>query len=219
MLLRVALAAVLGGAVGVEREIREREAGLRTHLLVSVGAALFTLASAYGFRDFLTSGGNVIRADPTRIAAQIVTGIGFLGAGAILRQGVNVRGLTTAASLWVTAAIGVAVGLGAWWAAAIATVTTVGALYGLKQIERGVFRRIRRGYHRFVIEMGPGLRLSDLASVIEEANGRVMTLRLASEDGDARQLVAAVWLPPTISPDKVAYGLSELDGVAAVSLD
>ena len=217
--MRLALAAVLGGAIGFERELREREAGLRTHLLVALGSALFTIVSAYGFHAFLSSGASVVRADPTRIAAQIVTGIGFLGAGAILRQGVNVRGLTTAASLWVTAAIGVAVGLGAWWAAAIATVTTVGALYGLKQIERGVFRRIRRGYHRFVIEMGPGLRLSDLASVIEEANGRVMTLRLASEDGDARQLVAAVWLPPTISPDKVAYGLSELDGVAAVSLD
>jgi putative Mg2+ transporter-C (MgtC) family protein len=215
--LRIVTSGALGGLVGLEREFADQVAGFRTHILVSLGAALFTLVGAYEIEPFIGHPG--VGFDPTRVAAQVVTGIGFLGAGAILRQGVNVRGLTTAASLWVTAAIGVAVGLGAWWAAAIATVTTVGALYGLKQIERGVFRRIRRGYHRFVIEMGPGLRLSDLASVIEEANGRVMTLRLASEDGDARQLVAAVWLPPTISPDKVAYGLSELDGVAAVSLD
>src|SRR5256714_9062086 len=107
-LVRLALAAALGGAVGLERELREREAGFRTHLLVSVGSALFTIASAYGFRDFLVSGGNVVRADPTRIAAQIVTGIGFLGAGAIIRQGLSVRGLTTAATLWVVAAIGLA---------------------------------------------------------------------------------------------------------------
>src|ERR671938_376687 len=112
VVLRVVLAAVLGGAVGVEREIREREAGLRTHLLVSVGAALFTLASAYGFREFLTNGGSVVRADPTRIAAQIVSGIGFLGAGAIIRQGLAVRGLTTAATLWLVAAIGMAAGAG-----------------------------------------------------------------------------------------------------------
>ena len=105
-LLRLIVAAVLGGAVGLEREWREREAGFRTHLLVSVGSALFTIVSAYGFREFLTSGDNVIRADPTRIAAQIVTGIGFLGAGAIIRQGLSVRGLTTAATLWLVAAIG-----------------------------------------------------------------------------------------------------------------
>src|SRR5215212_8047009 len=83
-LLRVAVAAALGGAVGLERELREREAGFRTHMLVAVGSALFTLVSAYGFREFLVGGGSVIRADPTRIAAQIVTGIGFLGAVALV---------------------------------------------------------------------------------------------------------------------------------------
>ena len=88
-----------------ERELREREAGLRTHLLVSLGSALFTIVSAYGFHAFLASGQSVVRADPTRIAAQIVTGIGFLGAGAIIRQGLSIRGLTTAATLWVVAAV------------------------------------------------------------------------------------------------------------------
>src|SRR5512132_921450 len=87
LLLRLVLAAAFGGLIGLERELREREAGFRTHTLVSVGSALFTLVSAYGFRDFLVHGDTVVRADPTRIAAQIVTGIGFLGAGAIIRQG------------------------------------------------------------------------------------------------------------------------------------
>ena len=99
---RLALAAALGGAIGIEREIREQEAGLRTHMLVSVGAALFTVVGAYGFQ-----GQNV---DPSRIAAQIVTGVGFLGAGAIIRRCFSVRGLTTAATLWVVAAVGLASG-------------------------------------------------------------------------------------------------------------
>src|SRR3954464_1556115 len=107
-LLRLVLAAVLGGAVGVERELREREAGLRTHMLVAVGSALFTLVSAYGFRDFDYGRNTGFTLDPTRISAQIVTGIGFLGAGAIIRQGISVRGLTTAATLWIVAAIGLA---------------------------------------------------------------------------------------------------------------
>src|SRR5205085_6095452 len=119
-LARLLLAAALGGAIGFERELRDREAGLRTHLLVCLGSALFTIVSAYGFRDFLTSGDQVIRADPTRIAAQIVTGIGFLGSGVIIRQGLTVRGLTTAATLWVAAAIGIAAGAGYYSGAVLA---------------------------------------------------------------------------------------------------
>src|SRR5918912_4012422 len=87
ILLRLSVAAALGGAIGLERELRERGAGLRTHMVVCVGSALFTIVSAYGFRDFLVHGGSLVRTDPTRIAAQIVSGIGFLGAGAIIRQG------------------------------------------------------------------------------------------------------------------------------------
>src|SRR5919109_3383587 len=128
VLLRLVVAACLGGAIGFERELREREAGLRTHLVVCVGSALFTLVSAYGFREFLVNGGSVVRADPTRIAAQIVSGIGFLGAGAIIRQGLAVRGLTTAATLWVVAAIGLAAGAGYYSGAVIATAVALIAL-------------------------------------------------------------------------------------------
>ena len=120
-LLRLAVAGALGAAIGFEREIRDREAGIRTHLLVSLGSSLFTIISAYGFHEFLVSGDNVVRTDPARIAAQIVTGIGFLGAGAIIREGLSVRGLTTAATLWVVAAIGMACGAGYYWPAAAAT--------------------------------------------------------------------------------------------------
>src|SRR2546422_6799519 len=137
VLLRLSAAAVLGGAIGMERELRERGAGLRTHLVVCVGSALFTLVSAYGFHEFLVNGGSLVRTDPTRIAAQIVSGIGFLGAGAIIRQGLSVRGLTTAATLWLVAAIGMASGAGYYSAALI---TTRLALLTLGPLRVGAFR-------------------------------------------------------------------------------
>src|SRR6266487_246446 len=114
LVLRLLLAAALAGALGVERELTEQPAGFRTHILVGLGAALFAILSAYGFATVLAGEpSRGVSADVTRIASQIVVGIGFLGGGAILKYGSTVRGLTTAASLWVTAAIGTAIGLGA----------------------------------------------------------------------------------------------------------
>jgi putative Mg2+ transporter-C (MgtC) family protein len=115
--IRLVLAAALGLAVGFEREIHGHPAGLRTHMLVAVGSALFTVLSAYGFG----AGSAAAPIDPTRIAAQIVSGIGFLGAGAILKDGIVIRGLTTAASLWATSAVGMAAGAGEYVIAAVAT--------------------------------------------------------------------------------------------------
>src|SRR3982751_194778 len=155
-LLRVVVAAALGGAVGLERELREREAGFRTHMLVAVGSALFTLVSAYGFREFLVGGGSVIRADPTRIAAQIVTGIGFLGAGAIIRQGLSVRGLTTAATLWVVAAIGLASGAGYYSAALITTAVALVSLWPLRIVAFRMLLRFRPEENRLTVELREG---------------------------------------------------------------
>jgi putative Mg2+ transporter-C (MgtC) family protein len=113
------LALALSGAIGLEREIRQKNAGLRTHTLVGVGAALFMLISKYGFTDVLQPG--LVVLDPSRVAAQVVTGVGFLGAGLIFVRRDSVRGLTTAASIWVTAAIGSASGAGLPVLAALAT--------------------------------------------------------------------------------------------------
>ncbi len=107
--VRLIIAAALGAAVGAEREIHGHPAGIRTHMLVALGSALFTVLSIHGFSTNDVSNGSI---DPTRIAAQIVSGIGFLGAGAILKDGVVIRGLTTAASLWATSAVGMAAGAG-----------------------------------------------------------------------------------------------------------
>src|SRR6059058_6311856 len=161
-LVRLALAAVLGGAVGFERELREREAGLRTHMLVAIGSALFTIVSAYGFHEFLTSGQSVVRADPTRIAAQIVTGIGFLGAGAIIRQGLSIRGLTTAATLWVVAAVGLAAGAGYYSVAVITTALVLIALYPLRIIAYKILSRFRPEDGRLLVELPSGAPLGDV---------------------------------------------------------
>ena len=142
-LLRLLLAATLGGAIGLERELRDHEAGLRTHLLVSLGACLFTLVSAYAWTDWTFSQSSGVTLDPTRIAAQIVTGIGFLGAGAIIVRGINVRGLTTAATLWVVAAIGMAAGTGYYEVAVGTSVLVLVSLGPLKLLSARLVSRVR----------------------------------------------------------------------------
>ena len=128
--IRLILAAALGLAVGFEREIHGHPAGLRTHMLVSVGSALFTVLSAYGFGF----GSTAAPVDPTRIAAQIVSGIGFLGAGAILKDGIVIRGLTTAASLWATSAVGMAAGAGEYIIAAVSTLVILVSLWPINAL-------------------------------------------------------------------------------------
>jgi putative Mg2+ transporter-C (MgtC) family protein len=142
---RLAVATLLGAALGFERELRGQAAGLRTHILVSLGSALFTLASLYAALPL--SGQTMdegVRADVTRIASQIVVGIGFLGGGSILRHGTTVKGLTTAANLWLTASIGLATGLGFYSGAVLTTAFGMFALSGLKPVEHWVQRRRER---------------------------------------------------------------------------
>jgi putative Mg2+ transporter-C (MgtC) family protein len=211
VLARLALAAVLGAAIGFERELREREAGLRTHLLVCLGAALFTIVSAYGFHEFLTSGGAVVRTDPTRIAAQIVTGIGFLGAGAIIRQGISVRGLTTAATLWVAAAIGMAAGAGYYSGAVLGTVLTLAALGPLRLLAYPIFERIRPEERSVVVQLRHGTRAAQLLDVLEEKHARVEHFRL--EDEHDRRIVTLTLDTPS---EQVLRDLADLEFVQGV---
>ena len=140
LLLRLALAATLGMSIGIERELRRKPAGLRTNTLIALGSALFTIVSLELARVY--GGGS-----PDRIAAQIVTGIGFLGGGAIMRSGSEVHGLTTAATAWVNAAIGMAAGMGNYSAALVGTILTLGVLVVLPPIEN-YFEKLAGVYHR-----------------------------------------------------------------------
>lgn len=188
---RLVVAAALGGAIGVEREIRDREAGIRTHLLVALGAGLFTIVSAYGFHAFLASGDSAVSDDPTRIAAQIVTGIGFLGAGAIIREGLTVRGLTTAGSLWVSAAIGMAAGVGWYGPAVVTTLLTIFALWPLRLVAYRLIERVKPEENRLVVELQEGQSVAPLFAHLgdvihfelsEEIDRRVVRVELRNID-------------------------------------
>jgi putative Mg2+ transporter-C (MgtC) family protein len=210
------LAASLGGLIGFERELSDQPAGFRTHMLVSLGAALFTVAGAYGVEGVFEAHGATIRYDPTRIAAQIVTGIGFLGAGAIIQQGFSVRGLTTAASLWVTAAVGLSVGLGYYTGAAVTSVFTVLALYSLKRMRGLLFSRLKKGECRITVRMGANLRLAQLVEVFETRGSAVESIKFADDEDESKQLVAKVKLGSDVSPEELVALGSDLPGVRAI---
>ena len=211
MLGRVALAAALGAVLGLERELRDREAGLRTHLLVSVGSALFTIVSAYGFHEFARSGSTV---DPTRIAAQIVTGIGFLGAGAIIRQGLSVRGLTTAATLWVVAAIGLACGAGYYSAAAITTGVALAALWPLRDLAYRIIHRFRGASGLLLVQLPAGESPAGVIDALDpEAHIETIEIR---QEGDRRTLELTVEVPRPERARALVAKLADVEHVLEV---
>jgi putative Mg2+ transporter-C (MgtC) family protein len=200
-------AAVMGALVGLERERTEHPAGLRTNILVCVGSALFTLVS----REMAGT-----QHDPGRIAAQVVTGIGFLGAGTILRQGAVVRGLTTAASLWVVAGIGMAVAAGGAmaWLAAFATLLVVFTLNVLNRLE--LVRASHSGDHSLSIAMtADGEALGRLLSGLTEQRVELRRVALDSEErGALFQLRLQLRTPTEVTPASLAQWLSSQPAVA-----
>ncbi|GAX62184.1 transporter protein [Candidatus Scalindua japonica] len=160
-------AAILGGIIGWERHRRGRPAGLRTHLLVCIGVTLMMLVSEHIFLKYQSQGHNsVLRIDPARIAAQVVTGIGFLGAGTIMRSRASIRGLTTAASLWVVAGIGLAVGSGFILPAIFTTIITIAILILNALVEKGLKRNRYRTIKMLVT--GQGHLLDDIKQILEK---------------------------------------------------
>ncbi len=212
--LRLLAAAALCGAIGLEREMRERAAGLRTHMLVGVGSALFTLVSAYAWADFTFEGS--VTFDPTRIAAQIVTGIGFLGAGVIIRQGLSVRGVTTAAGLWVVAGIGMACGAGYFAAALIATAIVLLGLGPVRWLEAApVVRSLRRQSSVLQVDVEPGAAVGPVVDAIETRKVTIQRVELRRED-DVRRIRLEVELPGDVPTSQIVDTLSRLDDVIAV---
>jgi putative Mg2+ transporter-C (MgtC) family protein len=179
--LQAGLAALLGGVLGLERELRGHDPGIRTHALVGLGAALFTIAGAHGFAALRPDS-----ADPMRLAAQVATGIGFVGAGAILQDRGSIRGLTTAATLWVAAAVGVAAGAGLAVASILAVVTALVVLVVVQALKVPVASALgqRRRLVRIDYERGHGT-LGPLLEELAADNADVGDLRL-HDDGDAR---------------------------------
>jgi len=176
---RLAAAALLGSLVGFERERLLWAAGVRTHMLVSVGSCLLIIVSAYGFQNALQMPHVVL--DPSRIAAQVVTGVGFLGAGSILLRGNVVRGLTTAASIWSVAAIGLATGGGLYFAAGLTTGIILAILVGVKPLEEAYRARVQSAVLSICAEPGV-LDLESLKKVLGVRAGQIK--RMVTAPGD-----------------------------------
>jgi putative Mg2+ transporter-C (MgtC) family protein len=183
-------------------------------MLVAIGAALFTIVSAYGWSDFNFSQRSGVTYDPTRIAAQIVTGIGFLGAGAIIRHGLSVRGLTTAASLWVVAAIGIAAGAGYYSAAVVTTIVVLVSLWPLRILAHRIFERIRPGELRLEVELQPNESPSVLLQSLESRGVAVRAFEV--EDARDRRRVALDVRLAESRPELVTAELMRLEQVLGV---
>jgi putative Mg2+ transporter-C (MgtC) family protein len=225
------LALVLSALIGLEREIRQKSAGLRTHTLVGVGAALFMLISKYGFNDVLEPGRVIL--DPSRVAAQIVTGVGFLGAGLIFVRHDSVRGLTTAAAVWVTAAIGACAGAGLPILAAVTTAIYFVVALGFPEITRRLPRsstaismiRVRypdgRGILRQLLQVATarGFAIDQLST--ESLGHRHPTPSEPARAGDdgVPMVEVEMHVHGRASVNDLAVALSELEGVHAVIAD
>ena len=211
--LRLLVAAVLTGAIGLERELRERAAGLRTHMLVGTGSALFTIISAYGWSDFDFGPGTGMTLDPSRVAAQIVTGIGFLGAGAIIRQGGSIRGLTTAAGLWVVAAIGMASGAGYYSAALIGTGIVLVGLGPIRRLEGApLFRGLRREVRVLELDVAVSERAGPVLDALVDHGAHLSRIEFSREEG-TRKMRVEVDIPAGQSPAELLEAVSHVQGV------
>lgn len=212
VLLRLVLAAVLSGIVGFERELHGRAAGFRTHILLCIGSTLVMLTSIHIF-DIYNSR---VPCDPGRIAAGVITGIGFLGAGTILRSKSSVRGLTTATSLWVVAGVGLAVGAGMYFGAIAATVLTMITLFFFGRVEYAMIRK--DWYRTLLVESKEGvMQIKGAREVLNEYGVQIRDFEVDNaEDGSSMTLKIAVKLPSSRNDERIIQDISGLDGVKNV---
>ncbi len=165
---RVLASLFLGFLLGVEREVTGKFAGLRTHILVCLGSTVFTLLSIYGFK-YILADGTIAANDPARIAAQIITGIGFIGAGTVMRHGTTVSGITTAATLWVAAAVGMACGCGMYYLGTVVTLVTLITLIAIRYFEKKFLIKRTVGFKNFDITfLCPTKDYDKISTVVEE---------------------------------------------------
>ena len=212
ILLRLIMAAVLSGVVGFEREFHGRAAGFRTHILLCVGSTLVMLTSIHIFDVYNA----MVPCDPARMAAGVVTGIGFLGAGTIMHSKSSVKGLTTATSLWVVAGIGLAVGSGMYFASIATTVITMVTLFFFSRMEHAMIRK--DWYKTLIIESREGVtQIKGAREVLAEYGVRVTDFEVErSEDGTSMVLEIGVRLSTSRNDDSIVQDILKLEGVKSV---
>lgn len=213
---RLAVAAVLGALVGLERESAGQDAGFRTHLLLALGSALFGVVSVGAFDHFITDGPTNVQVDVTRIASYVAAGVGFIGGGAIIKYAGAVRGITTAASLWAAAAIGLAAGLGFWVGSIAATVIALIALAALRPLSDWVGRRARQPHTLTVVLDQPARGVDVLRVVQDELPTAIRAVHLGQGQADGTaELAVQLWsVPDAATTQRVVDRLQrEFDGV------
>lgn len=206
--IRLLLAMFMGGFIGLERELINRPAGFRTHTLVCMGSALVMTTSEYLFQNY----SQFVNLDPARLGAQVVSGIGFLGAGSIMNDGHRVRGLTTAASLWVVACIGIAVGAGFYTGAIAAFVMCYVTLISLKRFERAIEKK--RGNIQIVtcLKNTPGA-INKMTNILGQFKVHIRDIELGEMDEDNIEVVFSVSLPPVLDKNALMAELEREEGI------
>lgn len=212
---RLLLVVGLAGAVGLERELRDQEAGFRTHMLVGVGAALFVITGNFAWSE-LEFGNDVgVVLDPSRVVAYVITGIGFLGAGTIIKHGINIKGLTTAASLWVVAAVGVTIGAGEYGLGVVATAIVLLSLWPMRKLATAVGIRASHT-HRLELELEPEASVAALLAHLEGHGGHIESARVTEEDDSRR--VELVLIQREADLGRLVDAAAGADGVRTASI-
>ncbi len=217
VIFRLFLALLLSGLIGLERESNRKFAGFRTHMLVGIGSALVMIISAYGFAD-----PKVIPRDPFRLAAQVVSGIGFLGAGTILHQGTNVHGLTTAASLWVVSAIGLAAGAGMYLPATFVSILAFLTLTYIQRLEKVFLRSLYK--HLIITTVDKPGQIGSIGVILGRYKVnlyRVEVLKLEEEELDERiiSLRLEIETPKHFDAGEMLRSLTSLEGIKTTILE
>ena len=214
-LIRLLLSAALGALVGLERSKRQKEAGVRTHCIIACTSALFMILSKYAFVDTAIGADGLRGADPARIAAQVVSGISFLGAGVIFKNGNSIRGLTTAAGMWGTAAIGMAVGAGMYWLGLIEAAILVAIQIILHRVPVGADALTTQ---EILVEMEDTPELqAQFDALLQSHNGQVVESSLSRDEGYLRMEITAKLEPPITHDEALAF-MKDNSGVRKVSV-
>lgn len=222
LFLRLIIATALGGIIGFEREVNNRPAGFRTHILVTVGSCLIMILSIYGFIGYGPDGQG---GEPARLAAQVVSGIGFLGAGTILREGTNIKGLTTAASLWISGGIGLAVGAGFYLGALMTTMIALFSLASLRILEKRIVK-LRRYSEVKIKGIGrPGF-IGDIGTVYGKFHINIKNIVLENDPSQEEdeyeyniQITFFIRTPPKLNRLALYNELKRVEGIESVIWD
>lgn len=217
--IRLLAAAFLAGAIGIEREVKRHPAGFRTHMLVGTGACLVMIMALFGFQDYLLSNNDIVAYDPSRLASYVISGVGFLGAGTIIVQGASIKGLTTAASIWVVAAIGLAAGAGMYIPAAFTTFIVLLSLMLLNKVDR-LFRPFSAPTSITVTMHKYAGALSGIIQVLE--NHKILVSKIKeqkTEEGkDTRIFTLQVEVPQSVEQADLYDALYSQSGTIEVEI-